>query len=465
MINYKELMENYIDKNRDNIVSDLMELIKIPSVSTDRKECERVLDYVSKLYIKNGFKVEFNKENPYALAYYGEGEKSIGLFAHADVVDKGDKWVLTDAFNPIIKDGAIVGRGAQDDKSAVVLSLYLLKAIKELNIPINHKIICFTGANEENGMSDIPKYLKTNTPPDFSLVLDAAFPIYIGDKGSFWFKAKLNKSFEQIIDFSGGKSINIILGSAKATVKYSSKLCSQLALLDDITVSSDNDIITVSAKGISSHGSTPQGSKNAGLIIANALLKCTELCKNDREILNGIKLLLENNYGEQFNLENDDPQFGKLTVTNGIIEVKNQRAIIYFDLRYGKSIGSKEIKSKIIDTLSRINMDFELISNDEPYLTDINNPYVQALLKSYQKHTGDYDREPKINTGGTYGRRLPCAAELGTSYPYSFVLKDLPSGHGSCHQPDEHMGIDELIKGIKLVGVMLLDADKEVYGD
>lgn len=105
-----------------------------------------------------------------------ETEKTLGLFAHADVVEVSDDWVHTAPFEPLEKEGYLIGRGVLNDKSAVVISLYCAKILKELNIPFNSKLVMFTGSNEETGMEDVENYVKTHAAPDFSLACDTAFP-------------------------------------------------------------------------------------------------------------------------------------------------------------------------------------------------------------------------------------------------------------------------------------------------
>ena len=174
-------------------------------------------------------------------------KKTVGLFAHADVVPVDDKWTVTSPFEPKIVDGELYARGALDDKSAIIISLYALKIIKELNIPFNSSLLCFAGANEETSMNDIISYTNTHTPPDFSLVLDAGFPVYYGDKGMLWLLLTNHDTFEELIDINGGSAYNIILGEATATVKYSSKLFTELSQNESIKVSKGDNAIKIYA--------------------------------------------------------------------------------------------------------------------------------------------------------------------------------------------------------------------------
>ena len=54
------------------------------------RACAEVLEYVKSCWQNNGFDTELHQDGGYLLSYYGEGEKSIGLFSHADVVSASD---------------------------------------------------------------------------------------------------------------------------------------------------------------------------------------------------------------------------------------------------------------------------------------------------------------------------------------------------------------------------------------
>lgn len=52
------------------------------------------------------------------VALRGDGEPHFGFAGHLDVVPPGDGWV-SDPFEPVIEDGVLTGRGANDMKSAI----------------------------------------------------------------------------------------------------------------------------------------------------------------------------------------------------------------------------------------------------------------------------------------------------------------------------------------------------------
>ena len=443
----KNKVKEFVRERKDEIVATLMELIKIPSVSTDREACYKMLLAVKSLYEKHDFDVI--EGDDYLLAYYGEGETEIGLFAHGDVVDGGENWLITSPFDPKIYNGAIVGRGAWDDKSAIVCSLYTLLALKELNIPMNKRMVCFTGFNEENGMSDIVKYIKSNTPPDFSFVLDAGFPVYYGDKGKAWLRATSKNKCSDIIDFCGGKMINITLGNAEARLAYSKELYDSLTETQKVKITKEDNEIVIRATGVSSHGANPEGSVNGGFLIADMLRSSDALSQSDREIMNSLATVLRSYYGETVGIANDDKEFGKLTLTNGIIEIKDRKLRFTLDMRFGKAAKMENSLQILKKSLDDLGFDLEIINADDAYSVDTENEYLKKYLEAFRSYTGEKDAAMRINAGSTYARCIGNACETGMRYKGTYL--DLPSGHGYAHQPDENIGIDGLLNAIEII--------------
>ena len=441
---YQEQIHNYVQSHKEEILNDLKTIAKIPSVVSERdgefpygKNCHLVLECVKKLYEREGAKSQIDKEGGYMLSTFGNGKKSLGLFAHADVVPAYDDWTVTNPFEPIEKDGFLFGRGVSDDKCAVITSIYCIKAIKELGIPFDSSLVCFTGSCEETGMEDIDNYAKKNTAPDFSLVLDSGFPLFRGDKGIFRYTATSNTPMETVSDFCGGTAFNIILGEASCTVNGKKYV----------------------GKGISQHGAHPQGSLNAGYVLANKLLTLDDVSENDKKQLKLISAILEKYYGEIYGIQNKDPDFGDLTVTTGIISQKNGKITLSFDLRHGMDAKIEWIKSHLKDFFDKNNWTLEYYDEAAPFANPIDSPYVQACINTYIDFTGDKNAKPGISAGGTYARHIPNASEIGTSLDYDFSKLNLQEGHGSCHQPDECISIKGYLDAVELTIQMVLAMD------
>lgn len=440
---YSEKIHNYVVEHKDEIINTLKELVKIPSVkgvaepcAPFGKECAKALEFTEKLYSQKGFETEINKNDGYLLSFFGSGEKSLGIFAHSDVVDVSDDWVHTEPFEPIEKDGYLIGRGVLDDKSAVVISLYCAKMLKELNIPFNSRLVMFTGSNEETGMADIDKYTEAHKAPDFSLVADTAFPLYRGDKSLMNLWVTSNTELRDIKNFHGGNAMNIILGKASAEVNGE----------------------TVTETGISRHSALPEGSENAGYKLAEKLSLRDDICESDREQMRLLTYVLEKYYGEIYGIEHCD-ECGRLTCTNGIIKTENRKLKIGLNMRFGLTADTERIKNKLTSFFKKHNCTVVFEEEKKGYIVPENNRYIEACLEAYSEFTGNKNPRTYINAGGTYARKLPCAAEIGTILKWG-TPQNTPQGHGGAHQSDECISIEGFLQALELTLHMLIKCDK-----
>ncbi len=465
---YRKQIHDYIRSHKDEMIAELSRLVAFPSVQQNvseeypfGKECAEILDYVKNLYEANGFATEADHQGGYLLSYLGDGEKSLGLFAHADVVAAGDDWVAGSPFNATVKDGFLIGRGVADDKCAIVSALYIMKMIRDLQLPIQSRIVSFTGISEETGMQDIENYAKSHRAPDFSLICDSEFPLYRGNKGMFQATAISKIPLDDITDFHGGVSFNIILG--KATLKLVAKDGLYDALkqkeTDGVKISLDGDKIVIYAEGLSTHGAFPEGSLNAGFLIADFLSDCTFLTENDKQQLALAKDLLATPYGEALGIEATDPDFGKLTCTNGIVRVEKGCLSLVFDIRYGATTDPDALQKKLTEKFAEKDWEVSFSPVMATHVIPEDLPTVQACLQVYKNYTGDTEAKSLVNAGGTYGRHLPCAVEIGTMVRKEIPF-DLPKGHGNLHQPDEVLSIEGFLEATEMAMLMLLECDK-----
>lgn len=469
MLELRKAIHDYVLNNRSEIIDTLKKLVTIPSVRGESgpgapfgDACAKVLEYAEKLYQNNGFETELDKDGGYLLSYYGSGAKSLGLFAHADVVPVGNDWTLTKPFEPIEKDGFLIGRGVMDDKSAIVISLFCMKMLKELGIPFNSRLVCFTGANEESGMEDIKNYASKHKAPDFSLVCDTAFPLYRGNKGMLLFTAVCNEPLESIKEISGSNVKGAITAQAEAKLNYTDELYTDLKMYEteNTSVISADDEVIIKSCGVSKHTALPEGSVNAGYLVCELLKKCRYLAENDRDKIEFVSELLSNYYGEAVGIENADPDFGKLTFANDMISVENGKIKLHFNLRFGACVDIDDLKQKIKSAFLERDWNISFERETTAFITELNHPLLQACLTAYKEFTGNTNPTVYVNAGGTYARYLPCAAEIGTTLKWGF-LDNLPKGHGAVHQPDECISIDGMLEALELTLLMLIGCDKE----
>lgn len=130
--------------DRDFLVKNLQEFIRIPSLSGDE---ERMAIRVAEVVESLGLKATLDKYNN-VIVEVGKGKRSLMLNAHLDTVPPGDGW----SFNPfsgVVKNGKIYGRGASDNKNGVVAILEILRQLSEHKL--NGKLIALFTSMEEGG--------------------------------------------------------------------------------------------------------------------------------------------------------------------------------------------------------------------------------------------------------------------------------------------------------------------------
>ena len=457
-------IKEYFEKNKAAMVEDLKTLCRIPSVRGDAEEgmpygsaVHEALCACASLAERYGYSAKVYGEGGYALITLSEGDEDFGIFAHADVVHGGESWLYTTPFEPVERDGYLIGRGVRDDKGGIVNAIWCMNAIRALHIPYKKRLILFVGGNEESGMQDMESYLAAHTPPVFSLVPDIEFPACRGDKGIFRFFAKAKKPFRSVLAFEGGVSVNIVLGKATAAVTHSDELFAELSAeaSDSLIVSREGDRILLTAIGLSTHGSVPQGSVNAALLLTNALLSCPHFDKEDKETLLFVKGLLDTTTGEAFSIESFDVDFGALTVSNGVVRLEDGCIKLSFDTRLGTGVDFAVLKKKIEKKLKAGDFSPEWLDEGAAKCLPKDHPMLLKCLRVASDFVGVSDIESFTAMGRTYATCIPDSLGIGVALE-PHAPSDMPKGHGDVHQPDECMRIDGFIDGARLTLHMLL---------
>lgn len=455
-------ISEWISNNRERILELWIELARIPSVRSQAKEgapfgenCAKALKTAASYFSSDSIMSEVYADDGYALAHYGSGEKTIGLFCHSDVVPVGDDWIFTEPFEPIIKDGALIGRGVEDNKSGIMASLCVMEFLRDMKIPFNSHLQTFIGSDEECGMGDLNGFLKRHKMPDISIVPDADFPCSKGEKGIYHFMIKSKNKFQQIETISGGEAFNIVLDNVTAKIKYSSELFAELSgkISSEFSLDFDSENIFLKAKGIAKHASIPEGSVNAALLIFDLLSECENLCENDKEILRNAAYTIHDYYGTGIGITHTDPDFGKMTCVNGIIKTIDSQIFLSFDVRYGSTLDPTLLESLSEKTVTEKGFDVISKDNRQGFVIDKNSEIPDIFEDIFAEITGK--KLPSVlMSGGTYARKLKNAFSIGTFWitddRKDKVLK-MPDGHGGAHQCDEMIDIEGFFEAVRIL--------------
>lgn len=178
---------------RGDVVSTIKDLIKIETISEDsaRKpenflQCANYIrDYLKQVGIDADLKTSQNSD-PYIYAerFDPKNVKTVMFYAHYDTAPvEREGWTHSQPFNPEIKsitfetangiqeDLRLFGRGAADDKGPLVCSLYAIRSILDLDLPVNVQILF--DPEEENRDAALPAILREIPQmPDIMLVVD-----------------------------------------------------------------------------------------------------------------------------------------------------------------------------------------------------------------------------------------------------------------------------------------------------
>ena len=465
-------IDSFIENNKDAILNDLMDLVRIPSVRGEATEnmpfgedCHKMLIETARLYKSHGFSSRFDKNNYYVISEFKNGGKTIGIFSHGDVVPADGEWLISPPFEPVIKDGYMFGRGCNDDKSGIIQALYAAKFIKENYNNFRSNILMFTGANEESGMADIKEFVKNETMPDFSISPDGEYPYYGGERTIIRFFATSDKSFKSIKNFCGGNTENIILSEVTATINYSSELLNELEKLCEnnksfLLKNNDNEIF-ITAFGRAAHTVHIDKGLNAAKLLCDLLAECKNLPIEDKEILKKASFFIGNGYGGGFNIENDDVNFGKLICCNGIAKCKDGKLTLSFDIRAGIDFNSNNIETNIINACKKADFTADIRKSSPGYIRNSETDFAKTISDVYHYiEKPETQKAPILTAGGTYSRELENSYSIGTVAYTKVHSINLPEGHGGVHQPDEKLNINGFLEALKILICILLEADK-----
>ena len=472
MINKKidALFKEWVVNNKERIIARWIELAEIPSIKSEAesgapfgKNCAEALNKAASYFNSENIFSEVFDNDGYALAHFGKGSKTIGLFSHSDVVPVGDDWIYTKPFEPVIKDGALIGRGVEDNKSGIIASLCVMEFLRDSNIPFRNHLQLFIGSEEECGMGDIKGFIENHPMPDISIVPDADFPCSKGEKGIYHFMIESKTAFSDIVEVTGGEAYNIVLDNVVAKIRFNECLYDELneKKNDTVAVITDESFIYVLAKGVAKHASIPEGSVNAAFLLFNVLSECENLSCNDRKILKSAAEAIHDYYGKGIGITHTDPEFGKTTAVNGMVRTNEGKLRLSFDVRYGSTLDAELLEKtadKSVDCLG-----FTVISKDNSpgFAIEKDSPIPGIFEDIFEEVTGER-LSSVLMSGGTYARKLKNAFSIGTFYispeRKEKVLK-MPDGHGGAHQCDEMIDIDSFFEGVRILLHYVLACD------
>ncbi len=163
--------ENYLAENKQHYLEELLEFLRIPSISSlpeHKDDVQQAARWVSARLQQAGMEdVQVLETGGHPVVYgqwlHADGKPTILIYGHFDTqpVDPIELWSQP-PFEPVVKDDRVYARGATDDKGnmlAPILALEALLASREA-LPVNVK--CFFEGQEEIGSPQLPEFIASH---------------------------------------------------------------------------------------------------------------------------------------------------------------------------------------------------------------------------------------------------------------------------------------------------------------
>lgn len=178
----------YAESHADAFVDQLLDLLRIPSISTDPEyaaEVRRAAAWLLEDLRRIGMdRAELMETGGHPVVYAEKIEDpalpTVLVYGHYDVQppDPLELWE-SPPFEPVIKNGHVVARGASDDKGQAFIHLKAVESYlrSEGRLPVNVKFLL--EGEEENGSANLPPFIERHK------ALLAADVVLVSDTGMF----------------------------------------------------------------------------------------------------------------------------------------------------------------------------------------------------------------------------------------------------------------------------------------
>ena len=443
-----QVWKDYQEKNKDRFLNELLELLRIPSVSAKsehKPDMIKCAEAVKQRLLEAGAdKVEIYPTDGHPVVY---GEKTVDpskptvlVYGHYDVqpAEPLELW-NSGPFDPVIKDGKIFARGSCDDKGQMYMHIKALETLVQTNTLQNNLKFCIEG-EEEVGSPNLGKFVSSNKDllkADCVLISDSAMisldtpSLDIGLRGLSYIEVEVtgpNRDLHSGV--YGGAVANPITILAK-----------MIASLHD-----ENNHITIPGF----YDDVVIASKKERSLLAEAPFDKDEYKKDL-----GVKKL----WGEKGYSTNERTGIRPTLELNGIWggytgegakTVLPSKAFAKISARLVPNQASDKMAALLITHLQKIAPEYVTVKaslhhGGEPYLTPIDSKAYKAASKAMETTFG---KAPiPVRGGGSIPICALFEKELGTKV----VLMGFGLDSDNLHSPNEKFDIANFYKGIETI--------------
>ena len=443
-----EEIKKYVEENKERFLNELFELIRIPSISSlseHKPDMYRYVEQCTKIMLAAGAaraEVYETEGNPVA---YGEkiidpALPTVLVYGHMDVmpVDPIELW-NTKPFEPVIKDGKIWARGADDDKGQAFMHAkafeYLMKSGK-----LNCNVKFMIEGEEEIGSPSLPKFCRDHKDmlkADVILVSDTSMigrdipSITTGLRGlAYWQVEVTGPNADLHSGIFGGAVANPI-----------NVLCKLIADMQDekghITIPGFyDDVLEVTAEERAKMAKAPFNLENYKKSLDIKEVKGEEgFTTNERT---GIRPTFDvcgiwGGYtGEGAKTVLPSKAYAKISCR--LVPNQKHEKIAKLFKEYFESIAPDYVKVKV-----------DYLHGGPSYVCPIDLPAYKAAEKAYEEV---YGKQPvPVRSGGS----IPIIATFEEVLGIKSVLMGFGLGSDAIHSPNENYPLEQFFNGITTI--------------
>jgi acetylornithine deacetylase/succinyl-diaminopimelate desuccinylase-like protein len=443
-----QTIQEYVSVNKDRFLNELMDLLRIPSVSADSKykpEVARAAEFIKKSLEEAGAeKVEICPTQGHPIVY---GEKIINpslptviVYGHYDVqpADPLNLWT-TPPFEPQVRDEKIYARGSCDDKGQVFMHIKAFELMMKTNSLACNVRFMIEG-EEEVGSTNLGTWIRENKNrlkgdviliSDTSIIANDIPSIDVGLRGLSYVEVEVtgpNRDLHSGV--YGGAVANPIQVLCKmiASMKDENNHITIPGFYDDVTDLSkaERDELNKAPFDLEEY------KKDLGIEDVMGEKGYTTLERT------GIRPTFELNgiwggyTGEGAKTVLPSKAFAKMSMR--LVPNQNSDKITALFQKHFESIAPKGVKVKVTPH-----------HGGEPVVTPTDSPAFKAAAKAMEETFG---KKP-IPTRG--GGSIPIVALFEKELGLKSVLMGFGLDSDLIHSPNEHYGIFNFIKGIETI--------------
>jgi acetylornithine deacetylase/succinyl-diaminopimelate desuccinylase-like protein len=448
------MSKTYLDQNKDRLLNELLDLLRIPSVSADSKHHADMLKTAaavkSRLEEAGADKVEICETAGFPLVYAEKmidpAKPTVVVYGHYDV-QPADPLNLWDSppFEPVIRktenhpDGAIFARGACDDKGQMYMHVKAFEMMMKTNtLPCNVKFMI--EGEEEVGSPNLGPWIIANREKlkgdvilisDTSIIANDSPSIDCGLRGLAYMEVAVtgpNRDLHSGV-YGGGVAnpINV--------------LCKMIASCHDehnhITIPGFYDkVVELSAEERSEMAKAPfdLAAYKKDLVVGDVYGE-----KNYSTIeRTGIRPTLDVNgiwggyTGEGAKTVLPSKAFAKISMR--LVPDQNSHEISELFQKYFESIAPASVQVKVTAH-----------HGGEPVVVGIDSPGFLAASKAMEETFG---KKPVPTRGGG---SIPIVALFKKELGLDSILFGFGLDSDALHSPNEHYGLFNYYKGIETI--------------